>query len=254
MTMKIFTLIFTSIALFFTTNSCEYITSINKTGDIDSLVFVSNSPAGIEINAPCNILLTNDNTNNIILKGYDFIIDGYQLKSSDQKLVVDHKSSGLIQKEKMGTLVIGIKSLSSITLNSPAVIFSNDTVHTQSLTMVVNGSGIYSETNLIINCQSINLNVYGGVNQTTHHISGLAANASYYIEGCTSVDASELISQNTNIVQRSISDCKVNVNQNLAVTIYSKGDVYYRGEPQLSFEKHKTTLMNATGEIFNLHK
>lgn len=233
-------------------SGCEYITTINKTGETDSLFFQCQSPTELEITAPCRIQFINGSSDKIVLKGYDFIIEDYSISQTENKLKISHKNSNFIQKEKMGTVYICLNSISNITLNAPAILASSDTIQMQSLSIVINGSGIYSETDLKVDCQNLNLTVYGGVNQTMHYLSGNASNTNFYIEGCTLVNASELKSHTTTVIHRSIADCNINADNELGVTIFSTGNVYYKGNPTMIFFRHKTSLMSATGNAFHL--
>jgi len=235
--------------LLLTITSCDYITSLNKTGDKESISIVNQSPVELVVDASCKIQLLDSKSDTMTMSGYDFVVEDYQYKHEGQQLIVSHKNGEYLQREKMGTLAIPINQINRITINAPAILASDDTLNVQALTVVINGRGLYSETDLLIESQNFNLNVYGGNNQTMHHLAGKTTNCTLFVEGCAPIDAENLQCQIVTITQRSIADCLISVDQKLTANIYSSGNIYYIGNPLINSTKHTTTLMSATGEV-----
>jgi hypothetical protein len=239
------------IILVISLTGCDYITSLNKTGDKESININAQSPVELVVNASCKIQLFDSKSDTMTMSGYDFVVEDYQYKHEGQQLIVSHKNGEYLQREKMGTLAIPINQINRITVNAPSIIASDDTLNVQTFTVVINGRGLYSETNLLIDGQNFNLNVYGGNNQTMHRLAGTTTNCALFIEGCAPVDAENLQCQNVTITQRSIADCAIRVDQKLTANIYSSGNIYYTGNPLITCTKHTTTLMSATGEVLS---
>lgn len=232
-----------------TVTGCDYITSLNKTGDKESINLIAQSPVEVVVNASCKIQLLDSKSDTITMTGYDFVVEDYQYKHEGQQLIVSHKNGDYLQREKMGTLAIPINQINRITINAPAILASDDTLRTRDLSVVINGRGLYSETDLLIDCQNFNLNVYGGNNQTMHHLAGKTTQCNLFVEGCAPIIAENLQCQVVTITQRSIADCLISVEQKLTANIYSSGNIFYTGKPEINCTKHTTTLMSASGEV-----
>ncbi|PZX20363.1 putative autotransporter adhesin-like protein [Breznakibacter xylanolyticus] len=230
--------------------SCDYIANLDKTGQQDTIPVSLEPFNAINLQAPCRVELTNGlSSDETRLHGIDFIIDGYQLTVENGTLTIGHQQSSILQKEKIGTLTLPASLIQNITLNAPGIICSPSPITVTQLHIVVNGSGIYSETDLKLNCNTFQLAVYGGINQSMHHLEGTVKQANYYLEGCTGLDASKLITQETNITHRSNANCYLHCQAQLNAVIYSTGSVYYSGSPQVSIDVRETTLMKASGVV-----
>ncbi|MBN2745060.1 MAG: DUF2807 domain-containing protein [Marinilabiliaceae bacterium] len=230
--------------------SCDYIANLDKTGQQDTIPVSLEPFNAIILKAPCRIELIDGLTSNDTrLHGMDFIIDGYQLTVENGTLTIGHQQSTILQKEKIGTLSLPASVVENITLNAPGIICSPSPITTTQLHIVVNGSGIYSETDLKLNCNTFQLAVYGGINQSMHHLEGTVKQAHYYLEGCTGLEASRLITQETNITHRSNANCYLHCQEHLNAVIYSTGSVYYSGSPQVTVDVRETTLRQASGQV-----
>ncbi|MCA1744987.1 MAG: DUF2807 domain-containing protein [Bacteroidales bacterium] len=135
-----------------------------------------------------------------------------------------------------------------ITANAPCQITTNnDTLIFNQLTLVVNGKGIYTTSDMILKGKSLSISVYGGINKSKHTLAGLVENASYHIQGGTDIDALELSTRSATVIHKSYGDCYLNASNHLQVTIFSTGNVFYTGQPNLTFEQRQNTVMTATG-------
>lgn len=241
------------IALFLTFSyliaSCDYIVDLKKTGTTITEEIPWNGASHIEIWAPVQLILTNSATTKIKMTGMDFILQGYQLTQTDEKLIIEHNHNSQLQENRMASLMLFAPDFKNITANSPCKITTHDTLHIDRLNIVVNGKGAFTSGSMILKGQSINLAVYGGTNKSMQRLSGKINTASYHIQGGTDIDALELSTLETIIVNKSYGDCYVNVTDHLKVQTYSTGNVYYRGSPEIEFELIENTLMKATGTI-----
>jgi hypothetical protein len=81
-------------------------------------------------------------------------------------------------------------------------------------------------------------------------LNGIVDNAIYHIEGGTDIDALALKSSATSITHRSYGHCHVHASDELKVTIFSTGNVYYSGTPVLDVTHQKNSLMKASGQVY----
>lgn len=229
--------------------SCDYIVDLKKTGETITQEFSWNGASQIEIWAPVQIIMINSESAKMQMTGMDFIVKGYQLTQLDNKLIIEHSHNSLLQENRMASLMLFASDFKTITANSPCKITTRDTLQVNRLTIVVNGKGAFTSSNMILKGQSINLSVYGGTNKSMHTLKGEIHSANYHIQGGTDIDALELSTSETTILQKSYGDCFVKAADRLKVQTYSTGNVYYTGSPQVDFELIENTLMKATGGI-----
>jgi hypothetical protein len=102
-------------------------------------------------------------------------------------------------------------------------------------TLVVNGPGVYSESDLQLSGKSITIAAYGK-NSGHHILKGSADHLRLTMEGLAWTDASQLIATNVKVTQRSLKSSFVHAANELTVNMYSSGDVYYSGNPILNFK------------------
>jgi hypothetical protein len=234
--------------------NCEYVANINDPGTKDSLTVAVGIIDNVVIEVPCRLVLTNNNGNILKASGCDYILEGYKYENEGQNLIISHKNAGLIQKEKMADIYISPSNVLYITANAPCIITSPDTLAINQLTIVVNGRGTYTETDMKVNCELLNLTVYGRSCQTSHLLEGNATASNFHIEGCTNIDASNLSSQIVTVTHQSVGDCKVWANQSLTATIYSTGNIYYKGNPSVALSKQKSAFLSAEGSFYHLEE
>ncbi len=207
------------------------------------------SDVEVDVSAPCHLVLVNSDVSGIEVNGMDFIARDYYFEFSNEKIKINHKRKQRLQQEKVADIIIYSPSFKTITANSACHISGRDTVNIDKLTIVVNGRGIYTTSDLIFKGDHFRLNVYGGINKSRHIISGKLSSAYYFIEGVTDIEAKELTTKRTTVIHRSFGDCIVSDCDFLTVNIYSTGNVYYTGNPEINFSQNKNTMMNATGKL-----
>jgi hypothetical protein len=101
--------------------------------------------------------------------------------------------------------------------------------------IVVNGPGVYSESELKIRSKSISIAAFGK-NSGHHILQGSTDDLRLTMEGLAWTDASQLTATNVTVIQRSLKSTFVHAVDELTVNMYSSGDVYYSGSPVLNFK------------------
>lgn len=229
--------------------ACSYITDLKRVGDETTLNIDWSGAEEIEIEAPVRLILVNSESPALQLTGMDFIVDGYDLIQEENKLTIRHQNIDWLQDSKIADLHVYSVEFNRITANAPCQITTNnDTLLINHLNLVVNGKGIYTTSDLILKGNSLSISVYGGINKSQHILAGKVNNGTYHIQGGTDMDALELTTQNTTVIHKSYGDCYLNATDQLMVTIFSTGNVFYTGLPELTFEQRQNTVMTATGK------
>jgi hypothetical protein len=201
------------------------------------------------VNSPYHLVFVNDTVNEIIAKGYDFLMDDIEVVQTSTRLELKHAMGAYIQKKQLVTLLLSAKNLRSITFNAASCMSNADTLKTDHLSVVINGRGTYTELDVLMDCEDFSLTGYGEVNTGRHRLAGKCQNASFFIEGCVGVDAKDLNCSAVKVVHRSIADCRVTASQRLSVSVYSTGNTYYWGNPQINIENVESALFVSTGKV-----
>ena len=150
-------------------------------------------------------------------------------------LTIDSKSFLYERKDQVLNIQLPITSLNKITLNKPTILTSKEVLILDKFSMIINGPGTYSESNLQLNCNSIYIGAHGK-NSGDHVLKGTTDDLTLRLEGLAWTDASQLISSKATVIQRSMKSSYVHANEKLAIRMYSEGNVYYTGQPELDFQ------------------
>lgn len=234
-------------------SACAYVTDMKRTGDIKSVQIPYNGAPTIEVWAPCQLILTNSDTPFIEVEGMDFIVDSYQFFETADQLKIEHKNTNWLQEKKIANITIGAPDFKKATFNSPGKITNKDSLLINHLLIVVNGKGIYTTSNMKLKGNKLSLNVFGGINKSTHHLAGKIKEAQYIMEGGTDIFALDLQTETSNIIQKSYGNIFLNAQNQLNGNIYSTGNIYYMGEPQIEVATIKSTIMKASGKLLPYH-
>ena len=228
--------------------SCSYISELKRTGEEKTIDIEWVGASEIEIWAPVRLVLSNSDEPQLQLTGMDFIVEGYRLSTENNKLIIRHRDTNILQDSKIAKLYVSAPLFSRITSNSPSQISSGgDTLNIEKLALVVNGKGIYTTGELCLKGKEFSLAIYGGINKSQHFLKGKVERASYHLEGGSDIYADELLTESSSVTHKSYGDTYLHATSHLKVSIFSTGNVYYSGNPELNVERIENTLMTATG-------
>ena len=232
--------------------SCSYITDLKRTGDIITVEYDVSSATHIEIFAPVRLIPVIHNESKIKIIGMDFIVEDYVLTHSEEKIVVEHKKPIRIQEHKIADLYLYTPKIERITVNYPGKLHSNDTLYFDNLVIVINGRAAYTTGNLILKGNNLRFYAFGTTSKCNQILSGEVRSALLHIEGGARLNALELSTVSAKIVHKSFGHCHVAVSEQLDVEIFASGNLYYKGNPQTTFEWIENNLMKATGKIIQI--
>ena len=252
--MSLFKQIQTGIALVILTVcfSCEYINNLTDTGTLISEKRAVGEIKHITANAPCRILLHNTESNQILIEGYDNLVENLDIIYRDNSLIINHKNKNYIQKSKLIEVVISAKHLKSVTANMAIEMKGKESICLDDLTMVINGRAKFSEIDLDVHTSNIALHVYGD-NIGNFHLSGESHSSTFALEGSVNIDALDLICDQSYIIHKSIGYCKVTAESELDVKSYSSGNTYYIGDAKVVLNHINVPYMRSCGEVIKLN-
>ncbi|MBS2210225.1 DUF2807 domain-containing protein [Carboxylicivirga mesophila] len=232
--------------------ACEYIHNLMDDGDITQQEQMIGPIHHIVADAPCRIVLHNNETNQVLIKGVNRLLDDLELSTNNGTLTIEHNKKNFLQKSKLIEIGISARHLNKITANMAIEIEAPETIKADQFAMIVNGGAKFAEISLNLDCQSVTLNVYGNNNIGNYYIGGNSANSSFTLEGSVNIDASELRSNTVKVIHKSIGSCKVFPVTSLQVYTYSSGNTYYKGQPAIEHERIKVSYLQNTGNVIKI--
>jgi hypothetical protein len=215
--------------------SCDYIEGLTSEGvPIEKKVYFEGIK-GIEVWASVKILLVKSDEDSITLSGPDFNVEKIKFKQEGEKLVIDAKHSGFFRKEQLVEIRMPVKSLNKIYLEVPVITDCEEQIQVNDLTLIVAGSAAYSESDLNIKANRLTIAVYGA-NVGLHKIKGEVNQFNVTAEGISEIDGLDLKCQKLHVNQRSENDLLLNASVSMKVNMYSSGNVYYTGQPEIEYQ------------------
>jgi hypothetical protein len=231
-----------------TFQACEYITFVNKESEVIKIQKEVGTVKHIKINASCRLILSMQGKTSISIEGQKHLLDNFEINYLDGILNIDHKTNTL-QKKKLVEICVSTKDLQRITCNKACEITNLEPLNLKQLTMVMNGSSEFTESNLDIVCQNLSIYCYGNTNIGQHYFKGEVNQLQMKLEGRIKIDALDLLSHKVSFTNKSGYDVYLHVNDHLAVDTYSKGDTYYKGNPEVNHQRYHVPYLNSTGEV-----
>jgi hypothetical protein len=122
---------------------------------------------------------------------------------------------------------LSIVELREVVNESPGQIRSEDSIRAESLLVVMSGSGT---TVLDVAAKNIQTNLSGS---GLVRLTGRAVTHTVRISGAGSVEAFELVTENTSVLSTGPGEVQVNASNKLKVKIKGLGRVMYRGRPKV---------------------
>jgi len=213
---------------------CDYLEILYKEDEIITVDEWIDEFEEIQVDIPIELILEQSSDQIAEITGFEFKVNNLKLTVENKTLIIDEKDFMLNRKDQLITVKLTVQNLKRITLNEPTILSTSGELALEKFTMIVNGPGTYSETNLLLDCQSITLAAFGK-NSGQHILEGKTENLQITMEGLAWTNASQMIATNATVYQRSHKNTYVNVTGKLIVNMYSVGNVYFKGNPQIEY-------------------
>lgn len=214
---------------------CNYVEVLSEKGAYVEIEEWVGEFTAIRVETPIHLILEQTDEQIAVISGLDFKVSNLKFTVENSELILDAKAFALNRKDQIVTVRLPIKALNKITLNVPTQLSSANELLLGNFTVIVNGGGTYSESNLKLNCQSIYIAAFGP-NSGLHLLEGKTNDLRLTMEGLSWTDATEMRSSKVTVTQRSLKSSYVNVTDQLTVKMYSSGHVYFTGQPQLDYQ------------------
>lgn len=217
--------------------ACSYIDVLTKDGvEITREIQVENFNA-IEVMAALDIHLIPDDTFKCVVKGADFLVKDFFINQEGEKLILDHHNSFFLREEQLLEISLHAPNINVVTLNAAIHLTNADTIKNERFQLVVNSRGAFSESNLLLDCQQVSISVYG--ENVGHHLfKGHAGSLQVNLEGLADFNGDGLIVDKVGVNHKSLSNCHVFSQGTLTANMYSSGNVYYKGNPEVTVTRY----------------
>lgn len=233
--MRSFLVLFLSVGLIVTFQQCDYVKVLHEENEIIVTEKWLDDFEEIVVEIPVELELEQVNEQTAIITGPDYKVSNLSLKVENNVLIVGAKSFIYERKDQVLKILLPIKTLNRITMNMPTILSSKGVLSLDKFVMIVNGPGTYSESFLNLSCSAIYLGAFGK-NSGNHILKGNTDELTLRMEGLAWTNAEHLISSRITVVQRSLKSSYVHAKDHLFVQMYSSGNVYYKGQPELDYQ------------------
>ncbi len=185
----------------------------------------------MEINDIFDVFLLKDTIDRIVIKAGENVIDKLTPGVQDSVLLLSSGNSCafLHPSEKRVRVVIHYTILKTIYINEPAFV---KTLKPVTGNFCIAATARMAETDVEVDCHNFlfytHYNTFG-----VYRFRGVADNVDLHGYKGTVIRADSLYGRNTSVKHNSTGDFHVTATENLNVSLYNSGNVYYTGDPEV---------------------
>ncbi len=194
------------------------------------------------------VVLVEDSEEFFLLKGGENIISKVVVNINDQNISIDHSHKNNLRNLELIEAEIHLKEFKQITINAPANYTNIGKLNGSRLDIDITSVSELVEMKLDINYDILDFHSFGTV-AGGYEFSGICPTADYVLNGIINIKASDLQSQNVKLVQNGIGEAHVWAENELNVTIYSSGDMYYKGNPVVTINRIQVNNQSPTAKV-----
>ncbi|GAB7086778.1 GIN domain-containing protein [Marinifilum fragile] len=232
----------------FCLSSCSSFNPFESEGEYIEKRIDINGVSAIENLNTFQIQIIQDDEEFIVLKGGENLISKTNVKVADQQLIIDHSYNNKARNFDLITAEVHLKEVNKITCSAPANISSINELSGNHLDIIVYSESQLVEMNLNLEYDSMKFHSLGSATGG-YKFSGICPNAHYILNGVINIKAGSLQSNNITLAQNGIGEAHVWAKDKLSVSIYSSGNIYYTGTPEISVKRVQVNNQNPTGKV-----
>ncbi|WP_180335615.1 GIN domain-containing protein [Labilibaculum filiforme] len=241
--------IYIFILILLTLPSCESLNPFEEAGDYIEKRIDLVGVSSIENNNTFKITLVEDDDEFLLLKGGENIISKVSTIINENKLSLDHSHKNKITNLDLIEAEIHLKEFTLITAYAPAYFNSKGTLSGNRLDIDITSESELVEMKLDLNYVFLDFHSFGSA-AGGYEFSGICETSNYVLNGVININASEMLSQKVVVAQNGIGEAHVWAEKELNVTIYSSGDMYYKGYPEIIIKRIQVNNQSPTAEVF----
>ena len=174
--------------------------------------------------------------NYVEIEGGENVVPHISVEMSDTVLLLknNNKCNFLRNFDQSLKVKLYLKSISKFMFDGSGTLNFMDTLkENEILVKSLRGSGTI---NLTVDVDRIRISLEDG--SVDIHVKGFTNNLNTYLTTTSIIDAKDLRSKTCGVTTESAGDIIVNVVDYMGVSIYSIGNIKYRGSPEITVENH----------------
>lgn len=231
--------VFISVLLIIHLISCEKNALFNAGDIVSKEIALQDRISAIEVNSMLDITLVQDSINKAIVTCGENLMSDIEIFVEDGVLHLDNSIkynwSRNYHKIKLELHLISIPQLN---IRKPVYISTRDTFRTKEFFLI--DWGKFTELDVTLNVSGCWIDC--NPDDFGHYtIRGKAVNATIYSKGSAFIYAKDLIVKNCIVKQLGIGNIYINVTDELRASIFSSGNIYYRGNPTTVMVENRTS-------------
>ncbi len=230
---------------------CNYMDALTSDDDTVFKTLPLEPFDNVVIETSVKLILKNDTVYNARLEGLAFVVSDLKIRQNGRTIHVEADGKGF-RKKQAAEVTLHAPSYKNITSNWPAEIATLDTLKLDNFSMVINGRGAFTNSNMTIKAKNLSIAAYGS-NVGTHIFKGEAEVFSATSEGLASIDARELVAGKVKYIQRSVNPGYVFATENLDVEMAAAGNIYFTGNPRISVDNQPPSYQVELGKVVELN-
>lgn len=228
-------------------SGCDYMDALTSDDDKVFKTWHLEPFDNVVIETSVKLILKNDTVYNARLEGLAFVVSDLKIRQNGRTIHVEADGKGF-RKKQAAEVTLHAPSYKNITSNWPAEIATLDTLKLDNFSMVINGRGAFTNSNMTIKAKNLSIAAYGS-NVGTHIFKGEAEVFSATSEGITTIDARELVAGKVNYIQRSVNPGYVFATEYLDVEMAAAGNIYFWGNPEISIDNQPPNYKVDLGKV-----
>ena len=186
--------------------------------------------SGIDLRVDANVYFTQDSEYKLEVMAQQNILDVMETYVSNGKLVVKFKNDVRVRSYDQVMVKVSGPSLSSIRLSGAGDVNAIGKFSPASMELDISGSGDLYISELNTGWLDTEISGSGNVKIAT----GSATEEKLKISGSGDIDLTYVLANKATTKTSGSGDIRLNVAQNLDVTISGSGSVYYKGNPYIN--------------------
>jgi len=236
------------ILLFLGFTSCESLNPFEDEGEYVEQRIDLTDISSIQNENTFQITLVEDDDEYLLLKGGENTLAKVSLEIDGEKATIDHSQDNNLTNLDLIEVEFHLKDLEQISVNAPANYTSNGELSGSRLDIDILSISELVEMNLSLNYDSLDFHSYG-TTSGGYELNGSCSWANYVLNGIINIKASELESDKVNLAQNGIGEAHVWANDQLSITIYNSGDIYYKGNPEITISRIQINNQSPTASV-----
>ncbi|MDM8159508.1 DUF2807 domain-containing protein [Labilibaculum sp. K2S] len=240
--------IYIFVLLLLTLTSCETLNPFENDGEYMEKRIDLPDISSIKNLNTFKITLVKDDEEFLLLKGGENIISKVSVIINDQNLTIDHSHKNKLKNFNLIEAEIHLKEFKLITADAPAYYTSKGVLSGNRMDIDITSESELVEMKLDLEYNTLDFHTYGSA-AGGYEFTGVCPSVNYILNGIINIKASELQSEKINLAQNGIGEAHVWAENELKVTIYSSGNMYYKGNPVVTINRIQVNNQSPTAKV-----